>query len=67
MSWILGQVGRWADHSLVTEGGQLEPGRPLSDKAGGVNAGEDDHIWASLTFLRGYPREVYCVRGHSGR
>ena len=67
MSWILSQFGRWADHSLVTEGGQLVPGRPLRDTAGSVNAGEDGHIWASLAILRGFTVEVHCGWGQDWR
>ena len=51
MSWILSQFGRWADHSLVTEGGQLVPGRTLSDTAGSVKSRLESHSWASLAFL----------------
>ena len=54
MSWILSQAGRWADHSLVTEGGQLASGRTLSETAGSVNPGLEGHSWASQAVLRGF-------------
>ena len=50
MSWILSQFGRWADHSLVTEGGQVVQGSALSDTADSVNAGEEGHTSASCPF-----------------
>ena len=45
---------RWADHSLVTESGQLVPGRVLWETTGSVNAGEAGHIWVSLAILSSF-------------
>ena len=52
MSWIWNLAWRWADHALVTEGGQLAPGRTLSDTAGSVYPRLESHSWASLAVLR---------------
>ena len=67
MSWILSQFWRWADHLLVTEGGQLVRGRPLSDTDGSVNVGEYGHIWCSMAILRGFTVELHCDWGQGGR